>query len=261
MDPNYEALMQNLSNDEEQTEEEVILEVNCEEENFVQTGRRRKHRIHWDKVNNTQQSIQHIPQFDENLALNNTTVESPLAYFKQFISDDLLDKMCYQSNLYALQKNPTNHLSLTRYELEQWLGISMQMSITKIANTHLHWSSYTLNENISEIMSRKRWENIKSNLYLVDNTTLDSNDKLSKVKLLVDYLRQEFKKIPMEEYLSIDEQMVPFKGASSLKQYIPKKPHKWGYKLFVLADHKGMVYDFFPYSEKIPPVIALVFQT
>ena len=28
MDPNYEALMQNLSDDEEQSEEEVILEVN-----------------------------------------------------------------------------------------------------------------------------------------------------------------------------------------------------------------------------------------
>ena len=47
----------------------------------MQTGRRIKHRTHWDKVN-TQQNIQHIPQFDENLALNDTTVESPLTYFK-----------------------------------------------------------------------------------------------------------------------------------------------------------------------------------
>ena len=39
--------------------------------------------------------------------------------------------------------------------------------------------------------------------------------------------------------------MVPFKGASSLKQYIPKKPHKWGYKLFIWADNEGLVYDFF----------------
>ena len=58
----------------------------------------------------------------------------------------------------------------------------------------------------------------------------------------------------MLEHLCIDEQIIPFKGHSSLKQYVPKKPHKWGYKLFVLADHKGFVHDFFPYTGKINPV-------
>ncbi|XP_037790693.1 piggyBac transposable element-derived protein 3-like [Penaeus monodon] len=72
--------------------------------------------------------------------------------------------------------------------------------------------------------------------------------------MMVDHLRAEFKQIPMTEHLSIDEQMVPFKGASGLKQYIPKKTVKWGYKLFVLADHKGMIYDFFPYEGKKHPV-------
>ena len=69
--------------------------------------------------------------------------------------------------------------------------------------------------------------------------------------MLVDHLRQEFQKIPILEFLSVDEQMVPFKGASSMKQYVPKKPHKWGYKTFILADSTGVVYDFFPYTGKI----------
>ena len=55
----------------------------------------------------------------------------------------------------------------------------------------------------------------------------------------------------MEENLSIDEQIVPFKGRISLKQYNPQKPHKWGYKFFVLADPKGIMYDFIPYTGKI----------
>ena len=41
----------------------------------------------------------------------------------------------------------------------------------------------------------------------------------------------------MDQKLCIDEQMVPFKGASSIKQYIPSKPNKWDYKIFVLADY------------------------
>ena len=48
--------------------------------------------------------------------------------------------------------------------------------------------------------------------------------------------------------------MVPFKGISSLKQYISKKPYKWGFKLFVLADCQEYIYDFFPYVGKIKPV-------
>ena len=44
--------------------------------------------------------------------------------------------------------------------------------------------------------------------------------------------------------LCVDEQIVLFKGNSGIKQYMPNKPHKWGYKFFVLADSKGMTYDF-----------------
>ena len=58
----------------------------------------------------------------------------------------------------------------------------------------------------------------------------------------------------MLEFLSVDEQMVPFKGASSMKQYVPKKQHKWGYKTFILADSTGDVYEFFLYTGKIDPV-------
>ena len=56
--------------------------------------------------------------------------------------------------------------------------------------------------------------------------------------------------------LCVDEQMVFFKRASSLKQYIPKKPHKWAYKIFILRDTKGIVYNFEIYSGKINPVVG-----
>ena len=48
--------------------------------------------------------------------------------------------------------------------------------------------------------------------------------------------------------------MVPFKGVSSMKKYIPSKPTKWGYNFFVLADNSGVVYDFIPYEGKITEV-------
>ncbi|KAL3213306.1 hypothetical protein MRX96_051731 [Rhipicephalus microplus] len=48
--------------------------------------------------------------------------------------------------------------------------------------------------------------------------------------------------------------MVPFKGRSSLKQYIPSKPQKWGYKVFLLCDAQGMVHSFEIYTGRIDAV-------
>ena len=47
--------------------------------------------------------------------------------------------------------------------------------------------------------------------------------------------------------------MVPFKGNSSLKQYIPSKPHKYGYKVFVLCNNSGVIHDFEVYSGSVEP--------
>lgn len=44
--------------------------------------------------------------------------------------------------------------------------------------------------------------------------------------------------------------MIPFKGRSSMKQYIKNKPHKWGVKLFALCGASGMLYDFEIYTGK-----------
>ncbi len=48
-----------------------------------------------------------------------------------------------------------------------------------------------------------------------------------------------------------DEQIVPFKGKSSLKQYNPKKLKKWCYKICVMCDSAGIVYNFFIYTGTI----------
>lgn len=216
-------------------------------------GRKKVPRIYWQQIQAREEEPT-IPIYD----VRNDCPEGlplPIELFRRFFSNDILDLIVDQSNVYATQTDVNKPLDLDRDELEKWLGLCMYMSISKISNTRLHWSGICLgNETVSSNMSRDRWETIKMKLHLVDNSQLNANDKVCKVKPLLDHLRAKFKEIPMTEYLSVDEQMVPYKGSSSLKQYIPNKPHKRGYKIFCLADDMGMVYDFFPYTGKIEPV-------
>nr|CAI5854922.1 unnamed protein product [Callosobruchus analis] len=79
-------------------------------------------------------------------------------------------------------------------------------------------------------------------------------DKLFKVRLLIESLVHKCKNIPLQgQMFCVDEQIVPFKGHSTLKTYNPKKPHKWGYKIFALCDMNGMIYNFDIYQGKIKP--------
>ncbi len=51
--------------------------------------------------------------------------------------------------------------------------------------------------------------------------------------------------------VSVDEAMIPFKGRSSMKQYLTKKPTKRGFKVWVLADsHTGYISRFDVYTGK-----------
>nr|CAI5853556.1 unnamed protein product [Callosobruchus analis] len=47
--------------------------------------------------------------------------------------------------------------------------------------------------------------------------------------------------------------MVAYKGtrAEHLRQYIKNKPHKWGYKVFVIAGVSGIILDFIPYQGSV----------
>lgn len=52
---------------------------------------------------------------------------------------------------------------------------------------------------------------------------------------------------------SIDEAMIAFKGRSSMKQYVPKKPVKRGFKVWVKADAvSGYVSEIDVYTGKVP---------
>ena len=87
-------------------------------------------------------------------------------------------------------------------------------------------------------------------LHFVDNSTLappgsDGYDRLGKVRPVLEYLSGQCIALynPNRD-CSIDEAIIAFKGRSSMKQYILKKPIKRGFKVWTRADSKnGFVSD------------------
>nr|XP_050033781.1 piggyBac transposable element-derived protein 2-like [Dermacentor andersoni] len=211
----------------------------------------------WKQVNHPRTCH---PQWEDGLPDPPDEPKAPIAYFRYFFDDKLLEEITDQSNLYAVQKNANKALCLTRAELEQFLGATMYMSIYRLPRSRMYWNREMRVEKVAEVMSRDRWQAIKNSLHFNDNNLLQANagkDRLFKIRPLIDNLLLKFQILPKSQMLVVDEQIVPFKGRSSLKQYVPSKPHKWGYKIFVLCDTHGLVSDFSIYTGDIRPVPGL----
>jgi len=63
------------------------------------------------------------------------------------------------------------------------------------------------------------------------------------------------RKIHVEDFTTVEEIIIPFKGRTLMKQYNKNKPHKWGIKLFAIASKSGIAQDFEIYIGKgtLPP--------
>lgn len=104
---------------------------------------------------------------------------------------------------------------------------------------------------IADAMSVNRYEQILSYLHFVDNYTYQpgNTDRLFKITPVLSTLQKTFlAAADPEEFQSIDEQIIPFKGQLSIKQYIPKKPKPWGVKVWVRAGSSGYMYRFKVYQ-------------
>lgn len=179
---------------------------------------------------------------------------TPLQYFKCFITDNIVELISRQSNIYAMQKDGIV-LGTNINEIELFISILLQMGIVKMPNIKLYWSNECRYTPIADHMSRNRFYQILKYFHLSDNTQMKSltdgtHDKLFKVRPLLDTVRLALNKIPPEEENSVDEQIIPFKGRSSIKQYVKNKPHKWGYKVFTRCGSSGIMYDFRIYTGK-----------
>ena len=111
------------------------------------------------------------------------------------------------------------------------------MSVVSAPYYQFYWELETRYELIASAISCDRFESLKRLLHFNDNTKDkkrddETRDRLFKIRPLFEILRQNSLSQKPEEHNSIDEQMIPFKGRSFLRRYMPQKPKNWEFKIF-----------------------------
>ena len=166
-----------------------------------------------------------------------------------------------ETNKYATQKQLKNWSDVSSDELKAFLGIIITMGAITLPNIDLYWSSdpYYRQDSVADVMTVKRFKKIREAFHCNDNETAarrgePNYDKLHKVRPVIDALNKKFQNVYVPSNChSIDESMILFKGRSIMKQFMPKKPIKRGYKVWVRADPvTGYISQFEVYTGKSP---------
>ena len=190
-----------------------------------------------------------------------TASTTALDVFKQIFDFSLFDKIAEETNLYAAQKqqnNPDPTWTPTNSEdIKAFIGIHIIMGLANYPRYHLYWSQddYFTNYGIKNTMPRRRFQALERYLHINNITKIPKKgepdfDPLYHVRLIINSCRIQFQKAytPGRE-LSIDEGMIAYCGRIAYLQYIPKKPTKFGIKVWMIAESKtGYVPNYIIYT-------------
>lgn len=189
-------------------------------------------------------------------------ISTPTEMFLHIFPNDLIDHIVFQTNLYALQKSGGDSkafLPTNSNEVKTFLGVNLLMGIKRLPSYRDYWSSkLELRDHyIGSVISRDRFAWLLGHMHINDNAvqpprSTENFDKLYKIRPLLDKLAETFAtSYKPSEQQAIDESMIRFKGRSALRQYMPLKPIKRGYKVWIRADQYGFVSQFQIYTGKV----------
>lgn len=150
---------------------------------------------------------------------------TPYQFFSLFVGDDVINLIVNETNRYAQQliqnKNLKRKARLKRWtptdasEIRNFLGILLWMGLVQMLSIACYWKKDGIYQcNIPKYMSRNRFELLLSTFHLSDNLAAPAGDRLYKVQPLIYMMVTNFNNVVIpEEFLCIDESMIPFLGS------------------------------------------------
>ena len=199
----------------------------------------------------------------------NPTVED---FFKLYITEEMIDHLVVQTNLYArqfLDKEKDNlkpHSRVhewkptDRAEMLTFLAILILMGIVHKPRLPMYRSTNSILATpiFNQVMRRDRFLLLVRFFHFADNTKYNpadpDRDKLYKIREVINMIKDRCGKMYAPgKSLSMDESLVLFKGRLSFKQYISSKRARFGIKLYQLCTFNGILLNFILYHGNLEP--------
>lgn len=148
------------------------------------------------------------------------------------------------TNLFGLQKAGNSWTDITKEELEAFFGLALLAGAFRSPDEELNelWDDTLGRPIFRATMSLEKFKTIMCCLRFDDRTTRVSRerDKLAPIRNVFDKWNMNLsRQYNPGKNVTVDEQLVPFRGKCPFKQYISSKPAKYGIKVWACCDSEN----------------------
>lgn len=183
--------------------------------------------------------------------------KSPVEIFEMFIDDSIIELFVRETQMYSLFKNCPDP-QVTSEEMKTFIAILILSGYDPKPSKRHFWDSGLDMKNImvSNSMRRDRFVQIMRFIHLADNNSIDTTDKMYKLRPLINALKTKcLQYFVPQEHLDFDESMIKYYGRHNCKQFIRGKPIRFGYKMWCLNAKDGYLVDFDMYQGRNPNAV------
>ena len=171
-------------------------------------------------------------------------VDSPISAFQLFMRQEIIGEVQRWTNKEGQIVYAEQWKNVSREELLCYLGLLILAGVYKSRNEAIIelWNQERGRPVFTKSMARGRFQQI-SRVIRFDNAAnrrqRHLSDKLAPIRTVFDMwegtLADAF--VPFEN-VTVDEQLLTYRGRCPFKQYIPSKPGKYGIKIWMMSDSK-----------------------
>lgn len=164
--------------------------------------------------------------------------------FAMIIDRRVIDILVQYTNIEAKKKKPHFHV-IDHIEMKAFIGLLIAAGVDRSSKRNYveFWGTLRGLAIFKATMGLKRFREIMRFIRFDDKDTRSvrrAKDKFAPIRDVFDIIVANLKRsYSPGDNITIDEQLVPFRGRCAFKQYLPSKPDKYGLKIFWACDSQN----------------------
>lgn len=187
-----------------------------------------------------------IIRFTSGPKINANDCEVTEKLFGKFINESMIKMIVHFTNIeisvkrQKYEKEVSFIFDTNEEEIKVFIGLLLLAGVYRSAHENVQdlWSTDGSGREIFRaVMPKRRFQFLISAIRFDDRRDRDKNDKFSTFRDMFEFFTDNCRKnYVLSENVTIDEMLRGFSGRCGFRQYMPKKPAKYGLKIFIICD-------------------------